>query len=97
RQTQYARRQIGITVAFRQHQKPAVIDDQPKSPGPLARAPADPALSSFEVQSRRAEAQQCNPLPIQFGDIPQTLASQPATLKIVLLAQVIVERAEFLL
>src|SRR5436190_3778340 len=97
RQTQDSRRQIGIALAFRQNQKPAVIDDQPKSPCPLARAPADPALSWLEVQSRRAEAQQCHPLPVQFRDIPQTLASQPATLKIVLLAQVIVELAEFLI
>src|SRR5437868_2496827 len=97
RQTQYSRRQIGIALALRQNQKPAVIDDQPKSPCPLTRAPADPALACLKMQSRRAERQYRHPLPVDFGDIPQPLSSQSATLKVVLLAQVIVERAEFLL
>ena len=84
-QAQHARGQIGIALALGQDQKPAVVDDQPKPAGALARTPANPALARFEMQGRGTEGQQRDPLPVQFGHIAQRLANQSAALKIMFL------------
>ena len=47
---QHARGQVRVALPLRQNQKAAVIDDQTEAAGPLARAPANPLLSRFEVQ-----------------------------------------------
>jgi hypothetical protein len=97
RQTQNARGQIGMALALRPHQKPAVVDDQPEPAGALTRTPANPSLPRLEVQRRRTERQQRDPLPVDLGHIPQRLSGQPAALKIMLLLEMVVEPAHFTL
>jgi len=57
-------------------------EGQGLTPGALARTPANPLLPSFEMQRRRAEGQQRNPLSIDFGHIAQRLPGKAAALKI---------------
>src|ERR1043166_7546389 len=96
-QAQYPRREIGIALALRQNQESAVVGDHPKPSSPLPRAPANPALTRFKMQRRCTESQQRNPLAIHLRHIPHPLTDQNAALKIMLLLQVVVEPAQFLL
>src|ERR1043165_2340975 len=63
----------------------------------LTRGPANPALPRLEVQRRRTERQQCDPLSLDLGDIPQPLANEPTALEIMLLFEVIIKPADFIL
>ncbi len=47
------------------------------------------------MKRKRAEKHQRNPLPIQFGDEPQRLASEASVMEVVAIDQELVEAAAF--
>ena len=83
---------------MRQNRKAAVVHHEMESPRSLSRAPADPLLiARFKMQCRCTEANERDPLPVEFGDVTQSLPREPCVLKIVPLFEKLVEFRPFLL
>ena len=90
-QAEHAGGQIGITLAFGQDQEAAVVDDQAEAAGALARTPTDPLLAALEMEGGGTEAEQRDPLTVEFGDVAEGLAGQASVGQIMLLFQGAVE------
>src|SRR5438105_4563065 len=90
-QGQGPRGDVGILLAIRQNQKPAVINDKAQTPGALTWRPADFALAGLSVRGSPAEGDQRDQFPIDFSHIAQGLSSQPGTMQIMLFLQQFIE------
>ena len=87
RQRQYSRGQIGIALALRQNQKPAVVDHPAQPPGSLAWRPPDLVFAGLGMRSRPTESEQSHPLAIDFGHVAKALSSHAGAAQIMLLLQ----------
>ena len=86
-QRQYSGSQIGIALALRQNQKPAVVDHPAQPPGSLAWGPPDLVFAGLSMRSRSTEGEQSHPLAIDFGHVTKALSSYSGAAQIMLLLQ----------
>src|ERR1035438_3421623 len=94
-QLQNARGQIGPATRRGQHQKALVLRDQMTPLGNLASGPMQPAISRFDVKSRRTEHQQRQPLTLILRDVAERLADDSCVLKIMFTRQQFIEPGLF--
>ncbi len=83
-QPEDARSQIGITLAFGQDKKAAVVDDKREAAGALAWIPRDPFFARFEVERSGGESDEGDPLALQFSHVAQGLAGQHPIVQVML-------------
>ena len=88
---QRARGQVRQPLALWQHEIAAVADRESKPPRALPGRPAYPCLAPLQVQRRRTEAPQRNPIAVKFRNISQGPTNHPGAAQVVLLLQKAVE------
>jgi len=93
---EHARGQIGIALTLGQDQEPAVVDHEEQSAGARAWGPANPLLAALQMEGSRTEADERDPLTVEFGHVAEGLTRQAGAGQVVLMFQAVVELVAFL-